>query len=165
MQFPDFEPPQIVCPEDKSSTTDAGQSIAVVEWQNLVATDNSGDTPNVTCDALSESTFVIGERSVSCEAVDGSGNRAECSFQVRVTGSESLKNQNEHIYDNNFMLKCTLHSNYYSFKYRRNFGIFLNDPRGRGQQKSSTTSGGEHMQYSCRDWKRSQRGRLITEYR
>ena len=82
MYIADTEPPQITC-IDQSLSIDFATS---VELQNPVATDNSADTPNVTCDALSGSVFVIGETTISCEAVDGSGNRAECSFIVQVTG-------------------------------------------------------------------------------
>ena len=82
----DTEPPEINCVEDRSVETDAGKSTATVLWQTPMATDNSGETPTVTCEPESEINFIIGHTTVQCEAVDGSGNRAECNFNIHVTG-------------------------------------------------------------------------------
>ena len=49
------------------------------------ASDNSGNV-SVTCDVHSRANFTIGQTPVTCEAVDGSGNKADCSFHITVTG-------------------------------------------------------------------------------
>ena len=59
----------------------------MVTWEDPTASDNSGAISHVTCDLQSGANFTIGETVVLCEAVDGSGNKAECSFQVNVTGN------------------------------------------------------------------------------
>ena len=82
----DIEAPQINCVEDRQVETDKGNSTATVFWQTPDATDNSGKTPTVSCEPQSGSKFIIGNTTVQCEAVDGSGNRAECNFSVYVTG-------------------------------------------------------------------------------
>ena len=48
--------------------------------------DNSGIVVYVSCNPQSGIDFNIGQTVVTCQAVDGSGNRAECSFDVNVKG-------------------------------------------------------------------------------
>ena len=57
----------------------------MVILEDSFASDNSGNV-SVTCDPESGTNFIIGQTPVTCEAVDGSGNKASCSFQITVTG-------------------------------------------------------------------------------
>ena len=59
----------------------------MVVWAAGNASDNSGNVSHLTCDRQSGTNFTIGQTTVTCEAVDGSGNRAECFFLVVVTGN------------------------------------------------------------------------------
>ena len=80
----------MVCVEDQSVATDAGKPTGMVVWDDPNASDNSGNVAHVTCDPMSGTKFTIGQTKVTCEAVDGSGNDAECSFRVNVTGNSKL---------------------------------------------------------------------------
>ena len=66
----DREVPNINCIDNQSFHTNEA---------NPSASDNSGIV-SVTCGPQSGTSFVYGHTSVTCKAVDGSGNRAECSF-------------------------------------------------------------------------------------
>ena len=57
----------------------------MIKWNDLRASDNSGNV-SVSCDPQSGANFPIGQAIVICEATDGSGNSAACSFQANVTG-------------------------------------------------------------------------------
>ena len=83
----DAEAPTIACSGDESVNAQEGQYSTVVVWEDPAVTDNSGDVLPVSCDPKSGTNFTIGQTTVICEAVDESGNRAECSFTVNVTGS------------------------------------------------------------------------------
>ena len=50
------------------------------------ATDNVDGVLNVTCNSTSGNTFFVGDTAVGCTSTDQAGNRAECSFIVRVEG-------------------------------------------------------------------------------
>ena len=82
----DNAPPNITSVGDMEVGTNTGKHTAVVEWQTPTITDNSGDIVNITCSPESGTEFTIGQTDVTCEAVDISGNRAACSFNVSVTG-------------------------------------------------------------------------------
>ncbi len=56
----------------------------VVEWDHPIATDNSGDSPIITCNPASGSNFTFGQTSVTCTAVDEYGNSKSCTFYVDV---------------------------------------------------------------------------------
>ena len=56
-------------------------------WNNPQVTDNSGQIPTITCDADSGSHFRISETEVTCQAVDPTGNKATCSFTVKIEGN------------------------------------------------------------------------------
>ena len=58
-------------------------------WTDPQVTDNSGQMPTITCDAVSESQFTIGKNEVTCQAVDPTGNQATCSFTVKIEGNGS----------------------------------------------------------------------------
>ena len=87
MCIADNEIPKLEC-IDQSVPTDEGKPTAMAVWKDPIVSDNSGIV-SVTCDAQSGVTLTIGETTVTCEAVDGSGNRAQCSFQVIVKGKFS----------------------------------------------------------------------------
>ena len=74
------------CPANQTKETISGKPTAEVEWESLTATDNSGGAVNVTCSAMSGSSFGIGETEVVCKTEDVSGNAALCSFYVIVEG-------------------------------------------------------------------------------
>ena len=85
----DNEAPNVSCVENQSRATDKGKPTAETKWELPVASDNSGNV-SVTCDPMSGTNFTIGQTPVTCESVDGSGNRAFCSFSVNVTGKYFL---------------------------------------------------------------------------
>ena len=76
-----------VCPTNKTAVNDFGQPTVVVTWSDLLATDNSGQSPTVTCSIGSGSQFGIGETEVTCQAVDPFGNQATCIFTVKIEGN------------------------------------------------------------------------------
>ena len=85
----DHEQPNIdFCPTNITQETGHGKPTAMVTWEPPVASDNSGEHPNVICDPASGSEFTIGHGVVTCEAVDSSGNKATCSFQIGVIGMQ-----------------------------------------------------------------------------
>ena len=59
----------------------------MVTWNDLQTTDNSGQSPIVTCNTESGSLFEIGKTEVICQAVDPSGNQAMCMFTVKIEGN------------------------------------------------------------------------------
>ena len=89
MTFPDKEAPVISCPTNQTIHTDPSQDYATVVYSDPQVTDNSGDTPTITCDVVSGSQFVIGKHEVICQALDPSGNLANCSFTVTIEGNSS----------------------------------------------------------------------------
>ena len=83
----DVEEPTIKsCPLYINQTTDVGQPTALVTWGPLVASDNSEETPSVTCTPTPESSFDMGPTGVRCEATDSSRNQAICEFNVLILG-------------------------------------------------------------------------------
>ena len=80
-----METPVITCVNNQYVKTDKGMDTAMVVWEGPKASDNSGNV-YVVCNPQSGTNFTIGQTNVTCEAVDGSGNRAECSLQINVTG-------------------------------------------------------------------------------
>ena len=82
----DGEKPNVTCVKNQSYHTEKGKPKAMVKWEDPLALDNSGNV-SVTCDPPSGADFPIGQTTITCKAVDSSGNRAECSFQVSVTGN------------------------------------------------------------------------------
>ena len=86
LYFVDVEAPVITCVSNQSIDTDKGMDTAMVLWEGPKASDNSGNVSRIICDPQSGTNFNIGETTVICEALDGKGNRAACSFQVNVMG-------------------------------------------------------------------------------
>ena len=86
MSYSDTEAPHISCPSIISSSTDPGENTAIVTWSNVTAVDNSDTNPELGCTPESGGQFSLGVTEVVCEAIDSSGNKAECQFTVIVTG-------------------------------------------------------------------------------
>ena len=78
MEFPTVT----FCPNNITATTTSGQLNAVVTWSEPQATDNSGQSPTITCVIETGSQFWIGQTDVTCQVVDPSGNGATCAFTV-----------------------------------------------------------------------------------
>ena len=74
------------CPPDQTFTTEPGKPTRWIEWESPIATDNSGDSPTITCDPVSETNFTIGKTSVTCTALDAYGNNNSCTFYIDVIG-------------------------------------------------------------------------------
>ena len=75
----DNEAPDLgTCPASQTLT----RGHVVATWQNPKATDNSGQTPVVTCSSPSGSKFELGRTSVTCTATDDSDNTDTCSFYI-----------------------------------------------------------------------------------
>ena len=89
----DHEAPVITCPSNQTVTCPSQENVTVVYTAPQV-TDNSGENPSITCDVESGSTFKVGETTVICQAVDGVGNQAACSFTVIVVGMSSTYKEN-----------------------------------------------------------------------
>ena len=85
----DIEEPTLTCVDGKTTDTDRGKPTARVTWVDLQAEDNSGDV-SVFCVPPSGTHFDIGLTTVTCNAVDGSGNKIACDFHVDVTGILTL---------------------------------------------------------------------------
>ncbi|XP_071823795.1 uncharacterized protein [Apostichopus japonicus] len=84
----DDQPPQVICPPDVRVSVELGQSRGTATWTDPVATDDSGVVVLVTQSHFSNSMFPVGETQVMYTYRDGSGNTAECTFNVIVsTGS------------------------------------------------------------------------------
>ena len=84
----DNEAPLLACNDDQSFQTAEGEPTAMVKREEAIRiSDNSGSIAHVSCIPQLGTNFSIGQTEVSCEAVDGSGNRAECSFQLNVIGT------------------------------------------------------------------------------
>jgi len=80
----------ITAPEFTSTqgdiTVNAGaDGTAMVSFSTPTATDNSGQSPLMSCDPPSGSAFGVGTTPVTCTATDAAGNEAEQTFSVTVT--------------------------------------------------------------------------------
>ena len=87
--FTDSQQPNLTCPQNVTQRTDDMQPNANVYW-NILATDNSGQDPDVSCSPSSGSTFDLGITFVVCDASDLSQNAVSCSFHVNIVGELSL---------------------------------------------------------------------------
>ncbi|KAJ8021035.1 Hyalin [Holothuria leucospilota] len=81
----DNERPVVTCPADLAINTDPGQSTGNVTWSSPTATDNSGQSVSLSSD-LQQGNYDIGQHVVTYTGEDESGNTAQCSFNVTVTG-------------------------------------------------------------------------------
>ena len=68
------------------SYAEKGTFSALVNWTSPVATDNSALTPKVTSNFQSPQTFSQGNHVITYTAEDKSGNKANCTFTVKVIG-------------------------------------------------------------------------------
>ena len=68
-------------------TANQGKPTAMAVWQNPIVDDNSGEVAHVVCNPPSGTNVTIGQTKITCEAVDGSGNKAGCNFDVNLTGT------------------------------------------------------------------------------
>ena len=87
----DTQAPTITCPSPVSVDVPSGQCTAVVSYPPPAVTDNAPGTI-ATCVPPSGSTFPLGITTVNCSAVDASGNRATCTFTVRLSGPANSGN-------------------------------------------------------------------------
>ena len=78
------------CPANLIKDTDPGKSTTIVVWEELLATDSSGDAVNVMCSHVSGAQFDIGHVGVVCEAIDNRGIKGECQFDVTINGMSSI---------------------------------------------------------------------------
>ena len=88
-----------VCPPNQTNITEPGQRTAAVSWSDPIATDNSNQEPETTCDPKSGTKFPIGQSKVHCTAEDKSGNKAECNFFVDVKGKKKIKQNKIQVID------------------------------------------------------------------
>jgi len=78
-------PPVISCPEDMEISTDPGRCFATFE-PSIPVTDNCDDNPVVFCDVTQ---FDAGTTTtVTCIAIDASGNTSTCTFNVTAVDDE-----------------------------------------------------------------------------
>ena len=87
----DHESPELNCPVDQTCVARPKQTNTSVAWTDPQGTDNSGQNLTMTCDAESGGQFGIGLTTVTCQAVDPSGNKATCMFTVKIKGNGYLK--------------------------------------------------------------------------
>lgn len=67
---------------------ESGMFSAQVNWSDPVATDNSGTAPSQTSNYKSPHRFSQGDHVITYTAVDGSGNRASCTFAIKIIGNK-----------------------------------------------------------------------------
>ncbi len=79
----DTTPPVLNCPQDITVVSPDCQPVAV-QLPIVTATDNCDPNPMVKCTALSTALFPCGTTTITCTAVDASGNTTNCSFNVIV---------------------------------------------------------------------------------
>ncbi|WP_217179230.1 HYR domain-containing protein [Gillisia limnaea] len=84
----DNEDPAITCPANVNQTTEAGESFAIVTFEDATATDNCDVTVEQTAGLTSGSQFPIGESTVTFTATDASGNTSSCSFTITITDND-----------------------------------------------------------------------------
>ncbi|GCB75815.1 hypothetical protein scyTo_0020401, partial [Scyliorhinus torazame] len=86
----DNEAPQIHCPEELKVATAEHQKTANVTWQTPETNDNSADEVSLqVIPAIAPPhLFPIGEITIVYTAVDKSGNKANCSFNIKVIDAE-----------------------------------------------------------------------------
>ena len=85
----DNEPPRIEIPDDITVNTTRGEASAVVTWDDVLASDNSGfyTITHPPTHLQSGSTFPIGNTTITYTARDMAGNIAEESFVITVKGN------------------------------------------------------------------------------
>ncbi len=86
--FPDIEPPTVQCPEDKLVYVYSGNTSTPVLWEPVATFDNSEkDVELISSHSPNIDQFHLGFSTVNVSAIDASGNKAACSFNVTVKGA------------------------------------------------------------------------------
>ncbi|XP_077984887.1 uncharacterized protein LOC144439473 [Glandiceps talaboti] len=84
IQCQDVEAPSFTaCPYDVIRYADRGMTSTAVEFE-VMAEDNDGTTPTLSCNYYSGTVLTAGEHVVTCIANDQSGNENTCQFRVLV---------------------------------------------------------------------------------
>lgn len=87
----DTAPTLIGCPVSFSQPADApGCAGAIVTWTDPTAVDACDILPVVDCSPPSGSFFPVGTTPVLCTATDDCGNQSTCTFNVTVTGTNTV---------------------------------------------------------------------------
>lgn len=84
----DNTPPSINCPANITKSTDPNLCSAVVTYTTSTPADDCPGEATVTCSPASGSIFAKGVTTVTCTAIDASGNTSNCSFTVTVNDTE-----------------------------------------------------------------------------
>ncbi|MCF4100942.1 HYR domain-containing protein [Gillisia sp. M10.2A] len=85
----DTEAPVISCPANITQNIDGDKCSAIVTFADATATDNSGSvTVTQTAGLTSGSEFPVGTSTVTFQAEDEAGLKAECSFTVTIIDNE-----------------------------------------------------------------------------
>ena len=79
----DTEPPTITCPADIIVGVEPGETGIVVNYPDPIVNDNCPGVMS-SCFPASGSFFPLGTTEVTCTAEDFAGNRADCTFEIRV---------------------------------------------------------------------------------
>ena len=82
MESPSFG---FTCPNDIRRYADRAKNYTTVTWPTVIATDNSGVTPNVSTIGV-RSIYYIGKQLVMYNASDKAGNFKICMFYVNIEG-------------------------------------------------------------------------------
>ena len=77
-----------VCPGNFTNNTPAGEASRVVGWM-VSASDNSGQVSITSTHSINDS-FPVDTTQVTYQAVDASGNSAECVFYIVIAGKFDL---------------------------------------------------------------------------
>ncbi len=86
----DTDPPVINCPEDIIVINDPGVCGAIVEFDEITASDENevSFTRTDDTDLFSGDTFPVGNTTLSFRATDAAGNSSNCSFSIIVSDEE-----------------------------------------------------------------------------
>ena len=89
----DKEAPELTCPNRVFAETDMGLSTAMNVTIEISVWDNEDDMPDLECSYPTDEDYAFphGDTLVNCNATDRSGNAANCSFYVTVTGRFSVR--------------------------------------------------------------------------
>ncbi len=87
----DNEAPVLTCPSDITIATDTGLCVGTYDFVAPTATDNCDSPEGITiiCSHESGDTFPSGTTTVTCTAMDASGNTDTCSFDITVEDTEA----------------------------------------------------------------------------
>ena len=82
----DYVPPIFVTCQGNITETTVNSSSLTITWIDPIATDNTINSPPVSCYPSSGSSFYIGRTEVTCSVFDGFNNVSDCVFVVTVQG-------------------------------------------------------------------------------